>query len=291
MKKIVLFAMVCLMVLPLYAQQHFAVFRFKAVNGITQEQADTISANFIAHFHPEGYAFVDPAKVDQAIADQGYFIPRMTRGQVVRIGQLLDAQKISQGLVEVVAGKVTVEGRVMDVARGTIIVLESVTFPYGSSSIMPMRKLAARMASSLDSVMRSQAEENYVDLGLPSGTLWKDKNEIGFYDYDAAVKTFGCCIPTKDQLDELRSKCRWVWNGMGYKVIGPNGKSIVMPAAGYLSCGGSLYDIGASGLYWSSDPNGSDIAWCLHFLSSFVHMNYDSSCGGVSVRLVLDNSN
>ena len=291
MKKIVLFAMVCLMVLPLYAQQHFAVFRFKAVNGITQEQADTISANFIAHFHPEGYAFVDPAKVDQVIADQGYFIPRMTRGQVVRIGQLLDAQKISQGLVEVVAGKVTVEGRVMDVARGTIIVLESVTFPYGSSSIMPMRKLAARMASSLDSVMRSQAEENYVDLGLPSGTLWKDKNEIGFYDYDAAVKTFGCCIPTKDQLDELRSKCRWVWNGMGYKVIGPNGKSIVMPAAGYRSCGGSLYDIGASGLYWSSDPNGSDIAWCLHFLSSFVHMNYDSSCGGVSVRLVLDNSN
>lgn len=291
MKKIVLFAMVCLMVLPLYAQQHFAVFRFKAVNGITQEQADTISANFIAHFHPEGYAFVDPARVDQAIADQGYFIPRMTRGQVVRIGQLLDAQKISQGLVEVVAGKVTVEGRVMDVARGTIIVLESVTFPYGSSSIMPMRKLATRMASSLDSVMRSQAEENYVDLGLPSGTLWKDKNEIGFYDYDAAVKTFGCCIPTKDQLDELRSKCRWVWNGTGYKVIGPNGKSIVMPAAGYRSCGGSLYDIGASGLYWSSDPNGSDIAWCLHFLSSFVHMNYDSSCGGVSVRLVLDNSN
>lgn len=31
----------------------------------------------------------------------------------------------------------------------------------------------------------------YVDLGLPSGTLWKNKNEEGFYTYDDAVSKFG----------------------------------------------------------------------------------------------------
>ena len=288
MKKILLLGLVCLMALPLHAQQRFAVFRFKATSGITQEQVDSISANFRAHFHPEGYTFVNPTVVDQTLADQGYSMGRITMGQKIRVGQLLDATKIAHGIVDVVAGKCTVEGSIVDVARGTILVLESVSFPYGSSSLTPMKMLAAKMSNALDSLMRTQAEEHYVDLGLPSGTLWKDKNEVGFYDYDAAVKAFGCCIPTKDQLDELRTKCRWVWNGTGYRVIGPSGESIMMPAAGYRSCGGSLYDIGASGLYWSSDPNGSDIAWCLHFLSSFVHMNYDSSCGGVSVRLVLD---
>ena len=30
----------------------------------------------------------------------------------------------------------------------------------------------------------------YVDLGLPSGTLWKDKNENGFFTYDEAVSRF-----------------------------------------------------------------------------------------------------
>ena len=39
----------------------------------------------------------------------------------------------------------------------------------------------------------------YVDLGLPSGTLWKDKNEEGgFYTYDQAVSKFGNKLPTKD---------------------------------------------------------------------------------------------
>ncbi|MCQ2271186.1 MAG: hypothetical protein MJZ72_00120 [Bacteroidales bacterium] len=40
--------------------------------------------------------------------------------------------------------------------------------------------------------------QEYVDLGLPSGTKWKDKNESGFYDYDAAVRSFGSKLPTKE---------------------------------------------------------------------------------------------
>jgi serine/threonine protein kinase len=130
----------------------------------------------------------------------------------------------------------------------------------------------------------------YVDLGLPSGTLWKDKNEGGgFYTYDEAVSKFGDRLPTKAQFEELNSKCQWSWTGSGYKVTGPNGNSIVLPAAGYRHCGGSVYYyVGSRGYYWSSSPDGSDDAWYLDFDSGEVGMyNYDR-CLGSSVRLVQD---
>jgi len=129
--------------------------------------------------------------------------------------------------------------------------------------------------------------EGYVDLGLPSGTLWKDKNESGFYDYDAAVQKFGNKLPTKGQLQELVTKCQWTWTGSGYKVVGPNGKSIYLPAAGYRYCDGDV-DVGSCGVYWSSTPLGSDFAWYLGFNSGGVYMYNYNRCDGRSVRLVQD---
>ena len=43
----------------------------------------------------------------------------------------------------------------------------------------------------------------YVDLGLPSGTLWKGKNEGGWYTYEEAISMFGNLLPTKEQFEEL----------------------------------------------------------------------------------------
>ena len=62
-------------------------------------------------------------------------------------------------------------------------------------------------------------------------------------------------MPTKAEMTELQEKCRWRWttqNGVdGCKVVGPNGNSIFLPAAGYME-GGTLNDVGSNGLYWSS---------------------------------------
>ena len=77
------------------------------------------------------------------------------------------------------------------------------------------------------------ASEGYVDLGLPSGTLWKNANEGGddaLYNYDEAVRKFGNKLPTKQQLEELKNKCTWTWTGNGCRVTGPNGNSIFLPA-------------------------------------------------------------
>ena len=126
----------------------------------------------------------------------------------------------------------------------------------------------------------------YVDLGLPSGTLWKDKNENGFYDYDAAVRSFGSNLPTKEQLEELKNSCSWTWTGSGYKVVGPSGESIVLPAAGYRDYRERVYEVGSVGYYRSSTPDSSDYAWRLAFNSGEVYMGYYYRCSGLSVRLV-----
>lgn len=73
--------------------------------------------------------------------------------------------------------------------------------------------------------------------------------------YDAATYALGndWRTPTKQEMEELKSLCLWEWiklNGIsGYKVTGPNGNSIFLPAAG---CDGTY--AGSNGYYRTSSP-------------------------------------
>ena len=151
----------------------------------------------------------------------------------------------------------------------------------------------------------------YVDLGLPSGLKWATCNvgasspeDYGDYfawgetspkaeytyensitygeqmsdisgnaQYDAATANWGgnWRMPTKKEIQELRTHCEFEWiqvNGVnGSKVVGPNGSCIFLPAAGRL-LGSSLYGDGERGNYWSSTPDDNsldDSAWRLNF--------------------------
>ena len=92
-----------------------------------------------------------------------------------------------------------------------------------------------------------------------------DYGKDGFVDYnaildpedDAATVNWGGSwrMPTYDEVNELRNQCTWtktIQNSVnGYKVVGKNGNSIFLPAAG------SAYyanknDVGVFGFYWSS---------------------------------------
>lgn len=118
----------------------------------------------------------------------------------------------------------------------------------------------------------------------------RPEEEGKYYTYDEAIANFKGKLPTKEQWEELKNKCRWEWttqNGVkGYKVTGPNGNSIFLAAAGYRYCDGDVYNVGTYGIYWSSTSNDSDSALSLYFKSSEVYMNYNSRCFGLSVCLV-----
>ena len=135
----------------------------------------------------------------------------------------------------------------------------------------------------------------FVDLGLPSGTKWKDANEKNeadaehdFFTYDEAVLQFGNNLPSKEQCEELKDECQWSWTGSGYRVTGPNGNSITLPAAGYRFCDGGMSYEGTLGNFWSSTPDGSDYAWSLYFNSVSAYVGFYDRCLGYSVRLVQD---
>ena len=76
-------------------------------------------------------------------------------------------------------------------------------------------------------------------------------------DDDAAYVNWGgkWRMPSKEEVDELTQHCNWIWtthnNVNGYKVTGPNGNSIFLPAAGYKGAG-PTYPVGEDGLYWTS---------------------------------------
>ncbi len=129
-----------------------------------------------------------------------------------------------------------------------------------------------------------------------SVTYGKNYSDIGGKSqYDAARANWGGSwrLPTKKELEELENKCTWKWttqNGVkGYKVTGPNGNSIFLPAAGY-RYGSSLFSAGEDGYYWSSTPDGSDSngAYYLYFDSSYQGVDWYRRYSGRSVRPVAE---
>ena len=85
-----------------------------------------------------------------------------------------------------------------------------------------------------------ESKTTYVDLGLPSGTLWSadfeiDGEDVKYLAYDDAEKYD---IPTKEQFNELLESCQWEFKYINscsrkYTCIGPNGNHIIFYSRGY----------------------------------------------------------
>ena len=119
----------------------------------------------------------------------------------------------------------------------------------------------------------------------------------GNVTYDAARANWGSTwrMPTKTEMEELENNCTWTWttqNGVnGYRVRGPNGNSIFLPAAGY--CNGSSRNyVGEFGDYWSSTPydyeSDTVLAYRLFFYSPSHGGNWHNRSFGYTVRPVSD---
>jgi serine/threonine protein kinase len=155
----------------------------------------------------------------------------------------------------------------------------------------PYAEEEAQEDESQEEVSGSESEyAEYVDLGLPSGTLWKDENEHGgiqdLFTNEEATLRFCNQLPTKEQLDELMNRCQWIWYGNGYRVVGPNGASLVMPVTGYYENGGNIKGR-THGNYWSrSDGKNSSVAYKLYFTRKKQEVCTRYKTDGHAVRLV-----
>ena len=106
-----------------------------------------------------------------------------------------------------------------------------------------------------------EMSEKYIDLGLPSGTLWAACNVGanapeeygGHYDVNGMGR-LDVTPPTKEQIEELCFVCENKWTSLngteGRLFTGPNGNSIFLPAAGIIN-NGLLRNAGFDGDYWS----------------------------------------
>jgi hypothetical protein len=97
-------------------------------------------------------------------------------------------------------------------------------------------------------------------------------------------------IPTKSDWEELMTLCSWTsYINNTVLVKGPNGNSIVLPAAGYRSSYDLLY-AGSEGYYWSStlDAESPDDAWIMHvsFIDARPSLYSYYRCQGRSIRPV-----
>ena len=137
-------------------------------------------------------------------------------------------------------------------------------------------------------------EPQVIDLGLPSGTVWCDRNvgannpyEKGkLYpwseDIDFASQIMGSnwSTPTKLQLEELINNCNWKMTTLNgtYGIQGTskkNGKTIFLPAAGRTTKDNSIEQSNTIGFYWSCDKNiqKNNIAYNLKFYDKRIYVD------------------
>lgn len=71
----------------------------------------------------------------------------------------------------------------------------------------------------------------YIDLALPSKTLWAKQNENQLFLFEDATARFGESLPTKEQVQELIDECKWTFDEKknGFTVVGKNGNAIFLP--------------------------------------------------------------
>ena len=267
---------------PICRDNSVNVFFQQMVRG-AMESAVTMSNEYEAY---DRSAF-DQIQNEQAFQRTG----AVNDSQIKKMGELAGVDYVLVSEVSAYEGYLSTIIKILNVTTGKY---DKSADDYMELKPESVKTKCGEMASSLfssspskTSMSKKQVPAGYVDLGLPSGTLWKAENEdCGRITYDQAVNFYGNSLPTKEQFEELKNNCLWTWTGNGYKVKGKNGESIVLPAAGLSNCDGSVVSVGSYGYYWSSTPSGSERAWSLSFLSGGVSMYYGDRCISQSVRLV-----
>jgi hypothetical protein len=107
----------------------------------------------------------------------------------------------------------------------------------------------------------------WVDLGLPSGTLWAKDDVNGKTSFMGARRSYGSHVPSRTNAYELSEHCTKKWDDSAHALVftGPNGNSISFPCkesnkSYWLNAYehgdpqfGQCFHIGPDGHFWIND--------------------------------------
>jgi len=111
--------------------------------------------------------------------------------------------------------------------------------------------------------------------------------------YDIAAKAWKepWRIPTVAEFRELIDSCTWMWanlNGMnGYKITGPNGNSIFIPATGIMYDDTQIANSGKIGNYWTANSDSSTTAYCFSLNNTTYNVADLQRFYGMNIRPVI----
>ncbi len=122
----------------------------------------------------------------------------------------------------------------------------------------------------LDSVLIYNIDDvQYVDLGLPSGTLWAEPLKMKYYNYCYRMFSYKDAkhlnIPTEDQYKELMENCQILFEGNGgnaVTIVGKNGMKLKVYTENYMCFpdNPTKYSIGVS-YKGENTPKGQNFLW------------------------------
>lgn len=186
---------------------------------------------------------VTTGKYDKSVDDYSQLTPEDVKKKCREMASSLFGSLHSSSSTRPGKSSSTARGNDLNQGRGTSTNVQ-VSAPSNESTM--------RTVKTNNRISTSQTDNEYVDLGLPSGTLWKAENEnCGLINHEQAVALYGNSLPTFEQMTELTTYCKWVWLGDGYHITGPNGKAIILPVSGYRDVYGTKM-APKQGFYWSS---------------------------------------
>lgn len=126
-------------------------------------------------------------------------------------------------------------------------------------------------------------KEDFVSIGA----------NISATEYDIAYVSWGkdWRMPTQKEIEELCDGCSWLWtsvNGVnGYRVTGPNGNNIFLPAGGF-RVDSDIEGRGSEGRYWTGTLIENGYSYYLYFDDEIQECDYSHRSYGRTIRPVKD---
>lgn len=215
---------------------------------------------------------------------------------LVRLGKQAGVQYVCVAKTTNWNGDYFISSRLIDVEQGNIVNSSNekgIKLNNANDVVNLTEKIAKRLSGLTIEEANRMCEDlqkrGYVDLGLPSGTMWKNINEAGFFRNKEAFNKYGNLAPTQDQWDELSSKCKWTISDNTIKVTGPNGNSITLPEGHYDISGDVIIYIGWVGGYEYAPkpkPNENCMGMLIRTQDGLRYGIDSCPCDGFSIRLV-----